>query len=174
MAYKSLSIFPFSIKWFTIPTATQTSHCLSLWASYYRNSYFIQNPSYFTSDDGPQFFMLNFGDVFKFPLSLSFSFYDVSNDAKGPTQAFCFFGYQKRIISPSHLLAVSPKFFSTLQQIYFLPQKQSCLCLVICLRTLRHYLYCLCTHTHTYTHTHIHTHTHTYTHTHTHTHIHIR
>lgn len=145
MPYKSLSIFTFSIKWFTIPTANQTSHCLSLWASYYRNACFIQNPSCFTSDDGPQSIMFNFADVFKFPLSLSFSFYDVSNDAKGPTQAFCFFGYQRRIISPSHLLAVSLKFFSTLEQIYFLPQKQSCLCLVICLRTLRHYLYCLCT-----------------------------
>jgi hypothetical protein len=143
MTYKSLSIFTFSIEWFTIPTATQTSHCLSLWASYYRNACFIQNPSWLTSDDGPQFFMFNFGDVFKFPISLSFSFYDVSNDAKGPTQAFCFFDYQRRIISLSHLPAVSLKFFSTLQQIYFLPKEQSCLCLVISLRTLLHYLYCL-------------------------------
>jgi hypothetical protein len=143
MAYKSLSVFTFSIKWFTIPTATQTSHWLSLWASYYINACFIQNPSCFTSDDGPQFFMFNFGDVFKFPLSLSFPFYDVDNDSKGPTQAFCFFGYQRRIISP-HLLTVSLKFFSTLQQIYFLPQKQSCL------RILRHYLYCLCTCIYTY------------------------
>ena len=146
MAYKSLSIFTFSIKWFTIPTATQTTHCLSsLWASYYRNACFIQNRSCFTSDDGPQFFMFSFGDVFKFPVSLSFSFYDVNNDAKGPTQTFIFFDYQRRIISPSHLLAVSLKFFSTLQQIHFLPQKQTCLYLVICLRTMRYYLYCLCT-----------------------------
>ena len=145
MAYKSLSIFTFSIKWFAIPTATQTSHCLSsLWASYYRNAYFIQNRSCFASDDGPRFFMFSFGDVSKFPVSLSFSFYDVSNDAKGPTQGFSFFDYQRRIISPSYLLAVSLKFFSTLQQIYFLPQKQSCLCLVIRLRTLHYYLYCLC------------------------------
>ena len=124
MAYKSLSIFTFSIKWFTILTATQASHCLSsLWASYYRNARFIQNPSCFTSDDGPPFFILSFGDVVNFPVSLSFKFYDVSNDARGPIQAFCFFDYQRRIISPSHLLAVFVKFFSTYQQRYFLPQK---------------------------------------------------
>lgn len=124
VAYKSLQIFAFSINWFTILTATQTSYFLfTLWASYYRKACFIQNLFSFTADDGPPFFMLTFGNVVNFPASLSFSFDDVTNDATGPTQSFRLFDYKRRIISASLLLEPFLKFFKTSWQRRFLPQE---------------------------------------------------